>query len=168
MRRELTTARARLRPVHGDDLDALLRLLHEPGVLRYLCDGELVSRELVAEWARRSAAAFARGDAGLWVARERDAPGLLALVGFTEFYDPPVTELVIAVTSARWRVGFGVELAAAVIDWARAHAGHTTVRASTDEPNDASRAMLARLGFAPRSSSTPPGSPWRQLHFVLE
>ncbi|HSK40841.1 MAG TPA: GNAT family N-acetyltransferase, partial [Arenibaculum sp.] len=61
----LATARLRLDPLKASDLDRLVALLSEPGVRRYLCDGEILPREVVAALVDRSLELASSG-LGLW------------------------------------------------------------------------------------------------------
>ena len=50
----LMTSRLRLVPLRKTDLDRLLTLLSEPGVCRYLCDGEILPPDAVVTLIDRS------------------------------------------------------------------------------------------------------------------
>lgn len=164
----LCTQRLSLRPLTAADARAVRELLHEPAVRKYLCDDALVTDAQVHAWVEASDAAFTEGRPGLWTVSETGASDVIGLVGFIHVYEPPVEELIFAIATAHTRRGFATESARAVISWSQDHAGMTTIRASTDEPNLASVQTLTRLGFVPRGTSTPANLEWRQLHFELE
>ena len=62
----LSVPRGRLRPATADNLDGLVRLLHDEEVRRYLCDDVVLPRETVAAMLARSEQSESHG-LGLWV-----------------------------------------------------------------------------------------------------
>jgi RimJ/RimL family protein N-acetyltransferase len=170
MQRRIETARLVLHPVRSDEVTELHTFLVHKDVRRYLTDGVAVSREWVDGLIRDSDAAFAARGLGLWAARERGQSPIIGLTGFRDFYSPPVLELLYALRSSHWHRGFATEMARAVIDYAFTHGGLTEIRASTDEPNQASICVMERLGMRPYGRTSVADSElicWDQLHFVL-
>ncbi|MDH3599222.1 MAG: GNAT family N-acetyltransferase [Candidatus Tectomicrobia bacterium] len=164
------TARLVLRPVHSLEAAELHALLVNEEVRRYLTDGAIVSREWVEGVIRDSDASFTERGLGLWSAREHGTTSIIGLTGFRDFYDPPVFELLYALRPSHWRRGFATEMAQAAIDHAFTHTRLTEVRASTDEPNQASIRVIERLGMRSYGRTSMADSElicWDQLHFVL-
>ena len=135
---ELSTQRLALRALARADVPAVCAMMREPAVRKYLCDDRLLSDAEVRAWVEASDAAFANGRPGLWTVAESTTADPIGLVGFIQVYEPPVEELIFAIATAHTRRGFATESARAVMSWATRHAGMTTFRASTDEPNEAS------------------------------
>jgi ribosomal-protein-alanine N-acetyltransferase len=162
----LETSRLVLRPLVDDDVEALHALFDDATVVRYMLDGERVARDWVASVIARSAQDFADRGLGLWAARERETPGrLIGLVGYRDFHEPPVFELLYALRGEAQGRGLAVEMARAATR-AGFGAGLPRIRASTDEPNVASVRVMERLGM--RFAGREEAEPWAQLHYVLE
>lgn len=166
----IKTARLELRPVHALEADELHALLINEDVRRYLTDGVAVSREWVEGDIRDSEVSFTERGLGLWSAREHGAAPIIGLTGFRDFYDPPVFELMYALHPSHWHRGFATEMAQAAIDYAFTHTRLTEVRASADEPNQASFRVMERLGMRPHGRTSMADLDqvcWDQLHFIL-
>jgi RimJ/RimL family protein N-acetyltransferase len=165
----LTTARLRLTPIDDTDIEPLDALLALAAVRRYLLDGKRMEREWTAALVADSRRGFASRGLGLWAARRPRDPTLVGLVGFPEFFEPPVEELLYALHPDAWGAGLATEMARAAIDHAFDVAGRDRVRASTDVPNEASLAVMARLGLKEIGREpAPPGSKWGQIHCAIE
>lgn len=164
------TARLVLSPVHSLEAAELHALFVNEAVRRYLTDGVVMSREWVEGVIRDSKTSFTERDLGLWSAREHGATPIIGLTGFRDFYDPPVFELLYALRPSHWHCGFATEMAQAAIDYAFIHTQITEVRASTDEPNQASIRVMERLGMRSHGRTLMADSElicWDQLHFIL-
>lgn len=169
MRTVLETERLELEPVSSGDGDELHRLFCDSEVRRYLADANRMPRAWVDQLIRESDRCFDGCGLGLWAARKRGREPLIGVVGFREFYQPPVLELMFALRPSHWRRGLAVEMARAVVAHAFAHTALDSVRASTDLPNRTSIRVLERLGMLP-AGETPAGvagSLWDQLHYTV-
>jgi RimJ/RimL family protein N-acetyltransferase len=168
----LQTARLALRPATAADLDALHRLLTDPQVRRYLCDGQVFPREQVAGMLADAAALAPRG-LGWWsIERAGSAIGLLALQPVSAAALPHVPHLAgeveptVALAPAHWHRGYAVEALGAAVRHAFGTLGLPRLVAMTDAPNAASQAMLARSGFVKTGETTGPA--WPQWTYRLE
>jgi RimJ/RimL family protein N-acetyltransferase len=165
----LRSERLELTPVAEGDRAALQALLSLEPVRRYLLDGNLLGPEWIASVVVDSRDDFARRGVGLWAARRRGDPSLVGLVGFRDFYDPPVEELLFALHPESWGQGLATEMAGVAIAHAFVAAGRERVRASTDVPNQASLAVLLRLGMREIGREpAPAGFKWEQIHCEVE
>lgn len=153
---ELWTERLQLRPVRPADAAALHRHWTEPGVRRYLWDGQLVTRAEVREAIRTSSMLFERDGAGLWLIRARDRRGVLGCGGFWWFHEPPQRELVLSLSAAHQGKGYAAEAGEALLAHAFAGLGWVEVQGSTDAPNEASLRLMRRLGMRWRGRSPGP------------
>jgi len=145
----LETARLRMEPVGPGDLSSLVSHWREPGVRRYLWDGDVVAEEQVRGMIARSAELFDVHAVGLWSVRERHGPRLIGCAGFWHFHDPPEIELVYSLSEAYWRRGLGRECAGTLIRHVFEALDWPVVQASTDAPNESSLALLRALGMQP-------------------
>lgn len=143
-----TTPRLTLRPIGTDDAGALFALLAEPGVRKYLCDGEILPRHVTDGFAGLSASRHAEHGYGLWaVERCTDPDRLIGISGLWSFREPPELELLYAVSETSWGGGLAVEAASAILAFAFDGLGMDAVRASTDAPNVASIRVMEKLGM---------------------
>ena len=137
----------RLATEHVDELHALGTDSH---VRRFLLDGKVVERDWARDAAEISAQSFQRHGLGLWLLFERSAEGAapIGLAGFWVFDElGPELQLVYALRKEHTGQGYATEAAAALVDFARAHAGIGEIPATVDEPNLASIRVLEKLGF---------------------
>ena len=141
----LETARLRLRPFARDDVDTLLTHWRNPDVLRWLWDGREVERDEVVAIVEQSIDAFAKGRAGFWTI-ERMGGGFAGFTGFRAMRDSTDLELYYALDPAHWGAGLATEAARAVARWGFETLHLATIPILTDGPNEASVAVMKRLG----------------------
>jgi len=161
------TARCRLSPVHAAEVMELHHLLAEPEVRLYLCDDQILGVDRVTGLVERSSENFRERGIGLWTVRDGPTGSRAGLVGFAEFSAPGALELMYAMRPRFWGRGLATEVARAAMERGFA-SGLSEIHASTDEPNSASRRVLARLGFREvhRKPADPPRTIWPQVYFV--
>ena len=144
----LRTSRLDLTPFAASDAAALLHVFRDTEVRRYLLDGRAVSARWVESEIEASARRFETGSVGLWAVRRRGRRLLIGFVGFREFFDPPELQLLYGLLPTAWGQGLATEAAAGACGFAFDALGWAAIRAATDTPNTASRAVLGRLGFS--------------------
>jgi ribosomal-protein-alanine N-acetyltransferase len=143
----LETDRLRLCPLALDDADDLHRLWTDPGVRRYLWDGEAIPPEQTREIVLRSVELFEREGLGLWAVRPRERDGLIGFSGYWFFREPPELELLYGIAAEHWGRGYATEAARAMLRYGFERLGFDRVAASTDPPNAASIRVLEKLGM---------------------
>ena len=141
----LETARLRLRPFTRDDVDELLAHWRNADVLRWLWDGREVERDEVVDIVEESIAAFANGRAGFWVI-ERTGHGFAGFTGFRTMPNSTDLELYYGLDPGHWGAGLATEAARAAARWGFDTLGLVTIPILTDGPNEASVAVMKRLG----------------------
>ena len=154
----LSLPRGRLRPATADDLDGLVRLLHDRGVRRYLCDDTVLPRETVAEMLAHSEQLESRG-LGLWVI-EHMRDGFAGIAGLqpvsTEAGAAPAmaggVEPLIALDPKYWGQGLAGKALNALILYARGSLGLSRLVAAVDRPNARSHRLMRRCGFTAMGS----------------
>jgi RimJ/RimL family protein N-acetyltransferase len=165
----LRSQRLEMTPIGDGDRELLQALLSLEPIYRYLLDGSPPEPEWIASVVVDSRDDFARRGLGLWAARRLGDPALVGLVGFRDFYDPPVEELLYALHPDRWGQGLATEMATAAISHAFDVAGRERVCASADLPNRDSLAVMLRLGMRETGREpAPPGFKWEQIHCEIE
>ena len=153
MKPDLLIRDGRLRPAVTDDLEALVRLLHDEGVRRYLCDDVLLPKATVAEMLERSERLDQQG-LGLWVI-EHGHDGFAGIAGLEPVLAeagtaPQMTggiEPIIAVSPDCWGRGLAGQALGALIDYARDALGSSKLVAAGDEPNARSHRLMLGCGF---------------------
>lgn len=162
----LETERLRLRPFAPADEPALLALFRDDGVRRYLLDGMLVDAAWVRNEIAASAARFAAGRQGLFLAQLAGTDGgVVGFAGFRPDHEPPVLELMYGFLPAWWGRGLATEAARAVLAWGFGPGGLTAVEAAVDVPNADSLRVLRKLGFVEVRRSA--GAFGDMLHLAL-
>jgi RimJ/RimL family protein N-acetyltransferase len=141
----LETTRLRLRPFTRDDVDVLLAHWRNEDVLRWLWDGREVARDEVVDVVEESIAAFANGRAGFWIV-ERTGHGFAGFTGFRAMPDSTDLELYYGLDPAHWGAGLATEAAREAARWGFETLGLETIPIRTDGPNEASVAVMKRLG----------------------
>jgi ribosomal-protein-alanine N-acetyltransferase len=148
----LETPRLVLRPVRPHDHATLHGMFIQPGVRRFVFDDEIVTLEQVTEIIQTSGDLFRTQQFGLWLARPSPASAAGdAPIGFGalwHFRDPPELELLYGVADAEVGLGYGREIARAVIDYGFTTLHMPAIRASTDAAHVASRRLLEALDFS--------------------
>ncbi|REJ72936.1 MAG: N-acetyltransferase [Acidobacteria bacterium] len=150
--RELGTGRLDLQAVRPADGDELHRLFLDPQVRRYLLDDEEMPREFVDQVIDDSDRAFSDHGVGLFVMREKGRERIVGFVGFREFFEPPELQLLYGLHPDVWGRGYATESSRAIIDHAFSQLAFEEVIAATDPPNNASLAVMRRLGLRDRPS----------------
>lgn len=149
------TPRLRLRPSREEDLSALHALWTEPEVRRYLWDGEVIPRERAMEILAKSEESFRRRGFGIWAAFVVGEPGLAGFAGLRVVGGTEEVEILYGLHPRVWGLGLATEAADALIAHAFARAWAQCIWARADAPNEASVAVMKRLGMKPSPS---PGS----------
>jgi [ribosomal protein S5]-alanine N-acetyltransferase len=144
----LTTERLVLRPVTAQDHAALLALWTAPEVRRFLFDGAVLSPAEITGIIEDSGRDFAADGYGLWLIRERDGTGLVGTAGLRPLEDLGLEVYYSLDPGARGR-GLATEAARAVVEYALGPLGRPEVLAEVDEGNEASAAVVRRLGMTP-------------------
>ena len=137
-----------MRPLVPEDLDAVHRLWTEPGVRRYLWDGEEISREKARTMLVRSAESFREHGFGLWAVIRK---GSGALIGFCGFWpsgeDGLGGELLYGISTPYWGSGLGTEAARAMIRHGFGEIGLDRIVAGANTQNAASLRVMQKAGM---------------------
>lgn len=141
----LQSSRLELQPCTGADIDLLLKHWTEPLVRRYLFDGRIIEREIVAGFVASSAASFQRSGYGLWVISGTDGEfkGVCGLCDAVEKRD-----LVFSIAPPYWGRGLATEGARCVLQYAFDTLGLQQIMSTVDKPNTESVRVLEKLGMS--------------------
>ena len=152
----LTTDRLRLRPLTDADVDAMHALWTDPDVLRYLLDGEVMSRQWTSETVHESVSTFAENGLGLWAIERPDFGDIIGFCGLR--IDPPKPEagLLYGLLPAFWGRGLATEAARAMLAYGFNGLGLKRIIAGVDSPNAGSVNVLGKLGMQLESKEPGP------------
>ncbi|WP_343699266.1 GNAT family N-acetyltransferase [Caulobacter sp.] len=139
------TPRLTIRPFQLDDLDALAAIAGDPAVMRFVGDGQALSRAACAEWIARSRENVDRHGYGTAAVLDRASGALIGWAGMARPLEGG-EELIYGLSRAWQRRGLGREILNGLIGAARER-GATGLRALIYPDNHASAAMLTRAGF---------------------
>ncbi|HTH51430.1 MAG TPA: GNAT family N-acetyltransferase [Pyrinomonadaceae bacterium] len=163
----LSTDRLTLREIVAADAPFTNRLLNSEGFLKYIGDRGVRSDDDAEKFINeRYCASYREHGYGLWVveAREYDRP--VGLCGFVkrDYFDHP--DLGFAYLPEECRKGYGHEAAKASLVYGKERLGFTNVLAITSLDNDASIALLSKLGFASDGIIEPQGEKLRKFSYT--
>jgi RimJ/RimL family protein N-acetyltransferase len=143
----IATARLRLEPLRGSDLDALHAHYGRPEVRRYLWDDEAPSREQVAAALGPGIELWRTRGLGTLAIRLHGDPRVVGSTGFRLLEGTGDPELLYSLEPELWGRGLVHEAARACLRFAFEARGAPRVYAATDPPNERSIRVLERAGF---------------------
>ena len=135
-----------LRTAFPRDEEQIHQLFCVPEVYEFLADGEEPPPSIAAEWVASPAGDQARPGGGLWVLVGKTSPrveGLVRLAGD----DKGELELTYLLHPQRWGLGLATRMAHTVMTHAFETKSVSTIWAGADAPNQASIAVMKRLGM---------------------
>ncbi|MEV0749453.1 GNAT family N-acetyltransferase [Streptomyces sp. NBC_01220] len=143
----LRTRRLLLEPYAPSDEEDFVALFQDARVGRWMGDGVDEEAEDRALFGRLFTKVYAQDLFGVWVVRHDGRA-----VGHAEIKPSPTPgvdghEIVYAVTPTAWGQGLGTEIAETLIAHGFATLGLSEVHATVDAANEASLALLNRIGF---------------------
>lgn len=148
MTEPLASARLRLRRLTEADAPFVLDLVNQPAWLRFIGDrGVRTLDDARAYILAGPLASYARHGSGLLVVETRADGAAIGLCGLVWRDWLPAPDLGFALLPRWWRQGYAHEAAAATLAHAHGDLGLGRVLAVTSPDNDASIALLGRLGF---------------------
>ena len=144
------TERLLVRHLQADDVDNLYAITGDAELMRYMGDGQPLSRELTARWVEVSINNYAtKGYGCSAVIDKRDG----AFIGFcglvrSEHAEPPDdAELIYALRKTYWGQGLATEVAKAMLVYGKQSCGLKRIIATIDPENAASIQVANKIGF---------------------
>jgi [ribosomal protein S5]-alanine N-acetyltransferase len=139
------TARLRLTPATGADVDPLHAIWMDPDVRRYLWDDIVIGRDIAIAVLEHSAKDWRERRYGLWlIAEDHETAGF---VGLRSSEERPEPELVFGLLPAYWHRGYATEAAEAALRYLFETLRYPAAWAATDPANAASIQVLERIGM---------------------
>jgi [ribosomal protein S5]-alanine N-acetyltransferase len=144
----IESQRLGLRELRLDDAEFIVRLLNEPGFLRFIGDKGVRTLDDAREYLSKGPLeSYRRHGFGLYLVslRQDGAPiGICGLVKRDSLVDPDVG---FAFLEAHWSKGYAVESAAAVLRYGRETLGIERIVAITAVENRGSIAVIEKIGL---------------------
>ena len=135
-----------LRRASEQDVDALYALLCVPEVYRYLSDGVPPPRWQAEKWIELNRADNAASGLGLWLL-EDDTHRLAGCVGLEADSRPRTGELIYLLHPEYWGQGLATRMSWTVVERVFRKRLLDQIVAGADGPNQASVAVMSRLGM---------------------
>jgi ribosomal-protein-alanine N-acetyltransferase len=144
----LETDRLVLREFEPDDAAFVVRLLNDPGWLRFIGDRQVRDEAAARDWIeRRLVTAYRQHGFGLWAMQRRADGALAGMCGLVRRDGLPEIDLGYALLPAFRGKGLVREAGAACLVHAALALGKRRVLAITDPDNERSIRVLAALGM---------------------
>ncbi len=144
----LETERLVLRPFTMDDAPFILTLLNEPSFLRYIGDKKVRTLEDARQYLLNGPiASYERNGFGLCLVELKDSQTAIGMCGLLKREELPDPDIGFAFLPDFWNKGFAFEVAAAVMNDARARLKLKRILAIVNPDNYASIKLLERLGL---------------------
>lgn len=144
----LDGARIRLRPPRRDDVPVVFALMSDPAVMRYWSHAPLAAESEAAAKVEVWLSGFGARSWLNWIAADPaddSAVGTVALFAFEPRHR--LAQVGYSLAPRLWGRGLAAEATSLAIDFAFDTLGLHRLEADIDPGNDASRRLLARLGF---------------------
>jgi RimJ/RimL family protein N-acetyltransferase len=142
----LETARLRLRPFRGDDLEPYAALCADAEVMRYVGDRSVLSREDAWRQLAMLAGHWQLRGFGMWAVEERATGAFIGRVGLHYPEGWPDRELAWALARPFWGRGYAAEAARAALAEAFGRLGWPRIISLIDPANARSVRLAERLG----------------------
>jgi ribosomal-protein-alanine N-acetyltransferase len=144
----LESARLVLREFNLDDADFVLELLNEPAFVRFIGDKGVRTRADACEYLQKGPLdSYRRFGFGLYLASLRADGTPIGMCGLLKREGLADIDVGFALRSRYWSRGYAVEAAAAVLDYGRRILRLGRIVAIANPDNEASIAVLERIGL---------------------
>ncbi len=144
----LETERLVLRRVTTDDAEFILELLNDPSFLRFIGDKGVRTLDDARHYVMTGpVASYEHFGFGLFLVELRETGAPIGLCGLLQRATLPDPDIGFAFLPAYQSRGYGKESAAAVMEYGRTEFGMKRILAITSLDNDASIALLQKIGL---------------------
>lgn len=131
-----------------DDAGFVLRLLNEPGFLRFIGDKGVRNDDDARRYLQDGPLAdYQHHGYGACLVRQRDTGEPMGICGFYQREGLDCPDLGFAFSGDYWGYGYAVESSTAILDYGRRTLGLDQVAAIVDAANERSIRVIEKLGF---------------------
>lgn len=142
----LETPRLIVRHLTMEDLDIFAEICHDAEVVRFVGDGQPLTRQQVALWIMRSQNNYQNRGFGCFAVVHKESQQMIGYAGFALPDNAPL-ELVYGFDKSYWGQGLASEVAQALIEYGLNSINLAEILATVDPDNIASVRILEKLGF---------------------
>lgn len=146
----LSTERLELRRWYSSDRDALIEILGEAEVMRYVAGGRPFTAAEVDEFIEGTANFELENGFARWKVSERESRKVVGSCGFGRVATTGETEFGYLFGRRFWRRGYATEIGSAVVEFGFKKLGFREIIALTAVANVKSQRVLEKLGFSMR------------------
>jgi RimJ/RimL family protein N-acetyltransferase/gamma-glutamylcyclotransferase (GGCT)/AIG2-like uncharacterized protein YtfP len=140
------TERLAVRRLRREDLDALLAVYGDADAMRWVGDGQALSREDALRWLDVTERNVATRGYGMCALALRHSHAIVGFIGLVHPGGQAQAELKYALARAYWGQGLAAEAARGMLDWGARGLGLRHVVATTAPQNTASHRVLRKAG----------------------
>ncbi len=139
--------RLTLRWLDPSDADFVLRLVNEPGWLKYIGDRNIHTQAAAIAYIDKTREMYTQHGFGLFAVERHTDAEVIGICGLLKRDTLEDVDIGFAFLQAFWGKGYAREAANATLDYGKATHDLSRIVAITDPQNQASIALLAKLGF---------------------
>jgi len=151
-----TTQRLTGRHLRETDVDALVEVYGDADAMRWVGDGEPLTREQCVEWVAVSERNYRTRGYGMSALIERESGEVVGFCGLVHPGGQADAELKYAFKRGSWGRGLATEAAAAMLMYAQESLGLRHAIATTAPENLASQRVLRKAGMQPAAELVEP------------
>jgi len=142
------TARLRCRRWVPGDLEALFAVYADPQAMRFVGNGQPITREQCAEWLRVTQENYARRGYGMFALEMRAGGDVVGFCGIVHPGGQPEPEIKYAFARGHWGRGLASEVVPALLAHGAAAFGLPRIIATVAAGNLASQRVLTKAGLS--------------------
>lgn len=157
------TARLHARRWHAGDLDALVAVYGDAQAMRYVGDGQPLTRAGCEEWLAVTRANYEKRGYGMLALAEAASGAVVGFAGIVHPGGQAEPEVKYAFRRSHWGMGLATEAVSALLRHARDELGLSGIIATTHPENTASHRVLVKAGMAPAELLV--DEDWRMTQF---
>jgi RimJ/RimL family protein N-acetyltransferase len=144
------TERLLVRRFHPGDLDDFAALCADPAVMRFVGDGDTLSRDDVAYWIEVCERKYAERGYGTSAVFELASGDFVGYCGVVRAPDRDFDELTYVLHQRFWGLGYATEVSRAMLAHVFAVSALDEIAATIDPDNEDSLRVAVKLGFTER------------------
>jgi len=142
------TARLICRRWIPEDLEPLFCVYSDPQAVRWVGDGQPITRDQCKEWLRVTEANYATRGYGMFTLVEREQHGVVGFAGLIHPGGQPEAEIKYALLRAYWGAGLASEAVPQLLAYGATSHGLQRIVATVAPANLASQRVLIKAGMA--------------------
>ena len=142
-----STERLVVRRWRASDIDAVLGVYGDAQAMRWVDDGEPITREDCGRWMAVTQANYARRGYGMFAVEQKSVPGVIGFCGLVHPGDQAEPEVKYAYLRAHWGQGVATEVLRGLIHYGADVHGLDFIIATTAPENTASHRVLLKAGL---------------------